>query len=161
VALEGGLVGLALAGAGDGTLEVGARLAAVALVSLVAALVLGWSSLIPVSLVLLGAAYATRLAVDDAPVDTKAPLFAAGLFLAAELAYWSLDERIAAKADAGEDLRRAAVVAALGLGALAAAGAVLAAADVAQARGLAVDVLGALAATAALLVVLLVARRES
>jgi hypothetical protein len=159
--LAAGLVGLALAGADDSAVELGARLAAISLVSLVAAIVLGWSSLIPVSLVFLGSVYAAHLAIDDAPLDAKAPLLAAGLYLTAELAYWSLDERAAARADPGEAMRRAGVVVALGLAALAAAAVVLAAADIARAQGLAIDLLGAAAAASVLLVVVFVTRRDT
>ena len=159
--MAAGLVGLALVGADETAVEVGARFAAISLVSLVAALVLGWASLIPVSLVFLGAVYAAHLALDDVPLDAKAPLLAAGLYLTAELAYWSLDERTAARTDPGDGLRRAGVVIALGLAALAAAGVVLAAADVARAQGLAVDLLGAAAAAAVLLVVLFLTRRDT
>jgi hypothetical protein len=150
---------LALAGAGDHAVEVGARLAALALLALVSALVLGWSSFVPLSLALLGATYAVHLSVDDTALDTKAPLFAAGLLLTAELAYWSLEERERVRSEPGDSLRHLGLVAALGLLGLVAAAAVLAVADLARAGGLAVDVLGAAAAAAVLLVVVLLARR--
>lgn len=137
----------------------GVRLSAVSLVSLAAALVLGWSSFVPVSLVFVGAAYATRLGVDDVPLDVKAPLFGAGLFLTAELAYWSLEERERVWSGPGDGLRRLGMVALLGLAALISGGALLVAADLLRTRGLAIDLLGAAAAAAALLVVVLIGRR--
>lgn len=137
------------------------RIAAVALVALVAALVLGWSSLLPVSLVVLGGIYAVQLSVDDAALDGASPMFAAGLYVTAELGYWSLEERERVRAEPGEGLRRAGFVAALGLGALLVASVLLVVVDAFRAGGLAVDVLGAAAAAAALLAVVVLARRES
>ena len=65
----------------------------VAFVALVVAVVLGWSPLVPVAVALVGGTYAVELAIDDAPLDVSVPVIALGLLLAAELAYWSLDER--------------------------------------------------------------------
>lgn len=139
--------------------QVGARVAAVALVALVAALVLGWSSLLPASLVLLGGIYAAQLGVDDAALDGASPMFAAGLYVTAELGYWSLEEREWVRAEPGEGLRRAGFVAALGLGSLLVASGMLVLVDAVRAGGLAVDVLGAAAAAAALIAVVVLARR--
>ncbi len=150
---------LALVDAGDVAEAVGVRLVALALLALLAAIVLGWSPLVPVSLLLLGAAYATHLAADDPALDTTAPLVAAGLLVTAELAYWSLEERGAIRVDPGESLRHLGLVTLLALGGLVAGGALLAVADVARTDGLAIDLLGATAAAGALLVVVLHARR--
>jgi hypothetical protein len=128
------------------------------LVVLVAALVLGWPRLVPVAFGLLVGVYALYLSVDDAALDGTAPVFAAGVLVAAELAYWSLEELDEVRAEAGESLRRLGFVALLGAAALLVSGGVLALADVARTRGLAVDVLGASAAAAVLLVVLLARR---
>jgi hypothetical protein len=135
------------------------RVVAIAVVALVAALVLGWSWLLPASLLVLGGLYATQLAVDDAALDTVAPMFAAGLFTTAELGYWSLEERERVRAEPGEGLRRAGFVAAFGLGALLLASGLLALVDAVRAGGLAVDILGAAAAAAALLSVVVLSRR--
>ena len=94
-------------------------------------------------------------------LDTLAPLLAAGLLLAAELAYWSLEERQNVRTEAREQLRRLAVVAALALGSLFVGAVLLAVADVARTRGLAVDLVGAAAAAGALLLLVLVARRPA
>ncbi len=139
--------------------EAGARVVLVALVVLVASLVLGWAPLLPAALVLLGGVYAAQLYVDDATLDGAAPLFAAGLYVTAELGYWSLEERERVEAEPGEGLRRVAVVAVLGLVALVISALLLSLADIGRTRGLAVDVLGAAAAAAALLAVVLLARR--
>ena len=150
---------LALLDAGDVALTVGVRLVALATLALVGAIVLGWSPLVPVSLLLLGAAYATHLAADDPALDTTAPLVAAGLLLTAELAYWSLEEREEISAEGGESLRHLGLIALLALGGLVAGSALLAVADLARTEGLAIDLLGAAAAAGALLVVVLYARR--
>jgi hypothetical protein len=129
---------------GDETLQaVDVRVAAVALVALVAAVVRGWPVLVPVAVTLVGGTYAAQLAVDDAPLDLAAPALAVGLFLAAELAYWSLDERSRFVADPGLGVRRAALVAASGLAIFVASSALLVVVDEVRARGLALDLAGA------------------
>jgi hypothetical protein len=126
----------------------------------VAAIVLGWPTLVPASLVLLGSMYGAELAIDDAPLDAATPLFAGGLLLMAELAYWAIDEREPVSTDRGENLRRLAFVALLGLGALLIAAVLLALVDVTRTGGLAIDLIGAAAAAAALLAVVLFNRRR-
>ncbi|MGH3134371.1 MAG: hypothetical protein ACRDNY_11650 [Gaiellaceae bacterium] len=160
VACAAGLAALPLARADDEALvEIGFRVVAVALLALVAGIVLGRPSLLPASLVLLGGLYGAELAVDDAPLDAAAPLAAAGLLVAAELGYWSIEERGLVQTIPGEGLRRLAFVATLGLGALLLAAVLLVLVDAVRAGGLAVDLLGAAAAAAALLAVVLLARR--
>jgi len=137
----------------------GLRVVLVALLVLVAALVLEWAPLLPASLALLGGVYAAQLYADDARLDGAAPLVAAGLYVTAELGYWSLEERERVEAAPGEGLRRLAIVTLLGLVALVVAATLLALADIVRTRGLAVDILGAAAAAAALLAVVLLTRR--
>ena len=136
------------------------RVAALAAVVLLAAIVNGWSPLVPIGVAVAGGLYAAELAVDDAPIDTAAPAIAAGLFFAAELAYWSLDERHGVRGDPGDGLRRATFVALLGVGAFAVAAALLALADGIDAHGLALDLVGAAAAVTALATIALVARER-
>jgi hypothetical protein len=153
-----GLAALPLTRAGEsgrGAALVGA-LAALAV--LAGALVSGWSRLVPVALLLVGAVYAAQLTIDDMPLDVAAPAFAAGLLVAAELAYWSLDERERVRGERGDALRRLGYVAGLGIAASVVAAALLATSDGVRARGLGVDVAGAAAAAVALLVVVFVAR---
>jgi hypothetical protein len=150
---------LALVDAGDDALAAGVRVVALAVLALLAGIVLGWSPLVPVSLLLLGSAYATHLALDDPGLDGTAPLVAAGLLVTAELAYWSLEEREEIRSERGESLRHLGVVALLALGGLVAGSVLLAVADLARTEGLAIDLLGAGAAAGALLVVVLYARR--
>ena len=156
-----GVSALALVHAGDDALVVGVRLVAVGVITLVAAIVLGWSSLVPASVGLVGAAYAVHLGLDDPALDTRAPLLAAGLLLAAELAYWSLEEVQNVRTEAREQLRRLAVVVLLALAGLLVGAVLLAVADVARTRGLAVDLLGVAAAASALLLLVLVARQRA
>ena len=137
------------------------RVAAVAAVVLVAAVVHGWAWLIPASITVVGGAYAAELAIDDARLDLAAPLVAVGLALAAELAYWSLDERCKATGDVGQGLRRAALVALVGVVALVLAAALLVLVDEVRTRGLGLDLVGALAAAAVLATVLVAARAQS
>jgi hypothetical protein len=134
------------------------RVAAISLLALVAALVLGWTPLIPVSIVVVGGAYAAQLAIDDAALDASVPVVAAGLLVAAELAYWSLEERDRVQGDGGDRLRRVVFVAGLGLGALVVAAALLALVDAVRTTGLAVDVVGAAAAAVALFAIVIAAR---
>jgi hypothetical protein len=152
------VVALPLARGDDAFRTVGVRVGAVAFLALVAAIVLGWSFLVPIAAALAGGLYGVELAIADAPLDVAAPAVAAALLLSAELAYWSLEERTRWRGEPGAGLRRAALVALLGVGALIVAAALLALVDAVRARGLALDLLGALAAAAVLATVLAVAR---
>ena len=143
---------------GDAFQEFGVRIGAVAFIALVAGIVLGWTPLIPVSAALAGGLYGSELAISDAPLDVAAPGVASALLLCAELAYWSGEERTRWLGDAGDGLRRAAVVALLGACAFFVAATLLALVDAARTRGLAVDLLGAIAAVTVLATVLVVAR---
>jgi hypothetical protein len=146
---------------GQGTFEhADVRVAAVAFVALVAAIVQGWAWLVPASIALVGGSYAAQLAIDDVPLDAAAPLVAVGLLLAAELAYWSLDERTRATGDAGQGLRRAALVALGAVVALVLGSSLLALVDELRARGLALDLVGVLAAVAVVVTVLVTARDQ-
>lgn len=149
-----------LARGDDAFQEIDVRVAAVALIALVAAVVHGWSWLVPSAIVLVGGAYAVELAIDDAPLDLAAPAVAVGLVLTAELAYWSLDERSRAAGDAGQSFRRAALVSGGAAGAFVLASALLALADEVRGRGLALDVVGAIAAVAIVVIVLTTVRSQ-
>jgi hypothetical protein len=144
--------------AGGGVEHAGVRVSAVALLALAVILVLGLPSLVPVPFVLVGGVYAAQLAVDDVPLDAGAPAVAAGLLVAVELTYWSLDERDRVKSEPGDDLRRVAYLAGLGVMALLVATVLLALADAIRTRGLGMDVAGAAAAALALLAVFVFAR---
>jgi len=148
-----------LARGGDTLQAVDVRVAAVAFVVLVASVVRGWPVLVPVALILVGGAYAAELAIDDAPLDLAVPAIAVGLFLAAELAYWSLDERGRSVGDAGMGLRRTALVAASGLAiVLASSLLLLVVIDEVRARGLALDLAGAMAAVSVIVIIVVLGR---
>lgn len=147
-----------MARGGDAFQEFGVRIGAVAFLALVAAIVLGWTPLIPVSAALAGGLYGAELAISDAPLDIAAPGVAAALLLCAELAYWSGEERTRWLGDAGDGLRRAAVVAILGAGAFFVSAVLLVLVDAVRTRGLAVDLLGAIAAVTVLATVVVMAR---
>jgi hypothetical protein len=140
--------------------KVGIRVAALAFVALVAAVVRGWHVLVPVAVALVAGGYAAELAIDDAPLDLAAPAVAIGCFFAAELAYWSLDERIRVAGDRGEGLRRAAFLALVALAIFLVASGLLALVDEVRARGVALDLVGALAAVGVLVAVVAAARRQ-
>jgi len=147
---------------GDETFqEFDVRVAAVAFVALLAAIVQGWSWLVPAAIALAGGSYAVELAIDDAPLDVAVPIVAVGLLLAAELAYWSLDERRRVPGDPGQGLRRAALVALGAASALVVASGLLALVDEVRGRGIALDVVGAVAAVAVVVTVLATARGQS
>jgi hypothetical protein len=131
------------------------RVSAIGLVVLVAAIVRSWPVLVPVALVLVCGGYAAELAIDDAPLDSTAPVLAAAVLIAAELAYWSIEEAERVTGMPGEAWRRAVFVAALGLGALVVGSLLLVLADAVHQTSLALDVTGALAAAAALTLVVL------
>ena len=143
---------------GDAFQAFGIRIGAAAFLALVAGVVLGWSPLIPVSAALAGGLYGAELAIADAPLDAAAPGVAAALLLSTELAYWSGEERTRWLGDAGDGLRRAAVVALLGVVAFFVSAVLLALVDAVRARGLALDLLGAIAAVTVLATVLVAAR---
>ncbi|HUG65950.1 MAG TPA: hypothetical protein VMK83_12090 [Gaiellaceae bacterium] len=136
------------------------RVAAVAFLALVAAVVLAWPALVPLAAVLVGGLYGAELAIADEPLDVAAPAVAGALLLSVELAYWSLEERGRWKSDPGENLRRGAFVALLCVAALLVSALLLALVDTVRARGLALDLLGATAAAAVLVTVLVAARRQ-
>ena len=132
-----------------------------AAVVLLAAIVNEWPPLVPIAVAAAGGIYAVELALDDAPIDLAAPAIAVGLFLTAELAYWSLDESERIPGDQGDGLRRAAVVGLLGVAAFVVSSALLVLANGIRARGLALDIVGAAAAVAALAAIALLAREKS
>jgi hypothetical protein len=138
----------------------GARAGAIALLLLVAGIVLSWVALVPMAVAAAGGLYAVELAIADTPLDVAAPAVAAGLFLSAELAYWSLDGRERWSGDPGEGLRRVAFVALLAVGALLVSALLLVLADGVRAGGLALELLGAVAAVAVVATVLVVARGQ-
>jgi hypothetical protein len=133
-----------------------ALLGAAAVLLLALSVAAALPSLIPWPIVLLAAEYAWSLGGGD--VNTLSPLVAGALLVIAELAYWSLELR--SRTHDAERLaeRRAGLIAALGIGAVALGGLVLAATSVRVGTGIAADLVGTAAAVAALAVVATLAR---
>lgn len=142
-------------------LDAGFRIAALALLALVAGLVLAQPALVPVSLVALGALYGAQLVEEDAPLDAAAPFFGAGLLLTAELAYWSLEEREGVRGERGEAFRRVAIVVGFAAASLVVTAVLLVLVDLVRAGGLAINVAGAAAAAAVLLAIVVAARERA
>jgi hypothetical protein len=117
-----------------------------------------WTSLLPLGLFCIGASYGMHLALHEGSVDAAAPLVAGALFLAAELAYWSLER--GAPSRRGATVRRAGGVA---LGALLTAlvGSLVLVAASGVSGGVALEALGVLAALLTLGAVALLASRAS
>jgi hypothetical protein len=97
--------------------------------------------------VVLGGAYAGLFLVREGSVDTRAPLYGAGFFLVAELAFSALELR-AGTAERGLLGRRAALVIALAFGGIVLGAFTLAAASIPIEGGLALQAAGVAAAVA-------------
>jgi hypothetical protein len=97
---------------------------------------------------LLGAAYATELALGGGPVDTRAPLEAAGLLLVAELAYDSLEQGVARASPELAGLR-VALLTALIVGSIALGAGILVVAAIPLQGGVGLTAVGVAAAAVA------------
>lgn len=117
-----------------------------------------WPVLLGPALAASAAAYATLLAIDEPPLDTRAAGVAAALLVVGELTGWAR-ELAGTKDEPGGAWRRPAWIAGAGIGALTLGWVVLAVADLTRVGGLAVEAVGALAALAALAVVTQLAGR--
>jgi hypothetical protein len=110
------------------------------------------------SLLLLGTEYAVALLLrGEGALEGAAPLVGAGLLLAAELAYWSIDLS-PGPADAGLAARRLGAVAGLAAGSLALGSLVIVLTTVPLGGGLAWDLVGIAAAAATLALIARLAR---
>ena len=119
-----------------------------------------WTPAVPMAVVLVGGGWAAALLLEGEGVDGAAPLVAAGLFVAAELAYWATAGRAVA-VDVGLVRRQAATVAGIA-GASVCLGTLLLLVGGASVRGgLPLEALGVAAAIAALAVVARLARGAS
>jgi hypothetical protein len=126
---------------------------------LAAALVRPRAALVPWGLASLGAAYAVALVVSDRDLDPRAGFVAAGLFLAGELAYWSIEARAWPVEDSDAARVRLAVMLILALAGVT-VGTLLVAAGAAVPSDLGlVQVAGVLGAVGALLALALLPRR--
>jgi hypothetical protein len=116
--------------------------------------------LVAPGLALVGGEYALLVAADEDSLDARAPLVAAGLLAAGELAAWSTELRAPVVDEAGMWWRRVALVGVEATGAYVVATVLLALADSGVRGGLLLEVVGVVAlAAGALAVVRLAARR--
>lgn len=125
------------------------------------ALVRGRAGLVGPALILLAAAYAARLEALDPGLQGRAPLAAAALVAAGELAYLSIALRLPVAQERGLVVGRAAMAGSEALGAALVAALVLAAAGLPAAGGAGGDALGVIAAAVALGLVAALARRQA
>jgi hypothetical protein len=129
--------------------------AAIFLLSL--AVTAGRSAPIPFAMLLLGAVYA----IPHGDRAIPAPIYGSGLLLTAELAYWSLEERVRGRVQAGVGAPRMLAILAVAGAAIPASALVLAAAETDVARSPALTAAGAAAAVACLGLLAALARLRS
>jgi hypothetical protein len=137
--------------------EVAAGVGAAGVLLVALALAGRWPSLLPLGLVGVGTAYAVYLSLRTGSVDSRAPLIAGALFIAAELGYWSM-ERQEGRADRAVLVRRISFLAlgALGTGIL---GGVLLLVAGGDSGGVALEAAGIVAAVVLLAVIAFLAAR--
>ncbi|HUK94328.1 MAG TPA: hypothetical protein VLU96_04655 [Gaiellaceae bacterium] len=140
----------------DGWLAVG--LGALGLAGLAVGLVFRWSAALAFGIALLGAEQAVRLAAGPRQADPWIPLYAIAFLFTAELAWWSIEPRVAAWAESEVAGWRLVTIglACAGAGLLGAL--VLLAAGTPVGGGIGLELVGVVAATAAVVVVAVVAR---
>jgi hypothetical protein len=138
--------------------EVLVAVGAVGLLALCLGVALRWSAALAVGVALLGAQQGVRLALGPDALDAWTPLYAGGLLLSAELAWWSLEPRVRAWSQPGTAARRAATVVLGCMGATVVAALVLVAAGGPTGGGVALELVGVAAAAAALALVAYVTR---
>jgi hypothetical protein len=132
---------------------------AAALVLVFAALVVGWSTLLPWAVALLGGAYVGSLFVEHVSTDLAAPGYGVALFLVYELAVWSLQERARVRVELRAHVLRAGAVVAIAVLGAAAGFAALAASSLRVSGGLVWEGIGVAAAAAAVALVTTSGRR--
>jgi hypothetical protein len=121
-------------------------LGSASLTLLVVGLALAWSAPVAAALGLIGAEYALRFATGPRSLDAWTPLYAGGLLLAAELAYWSVERRIAVHVEPAIVVRRAGWVIAVSAAGTALAAALLVAAGLPIEGGTGLEAIGVIAA---------------
>ena len=117
-----------------------------------------WGAALALGMVLLGGEQALRLELGPGTVDPWTPVYAAGLLLTAELAWWSIEPRVPAWSDAAVVLRRVGTIAGLCAAAAVVAALIVLAAGAPLHGGLSLELAGVLAAIAAVGVVAGLAR---
>ncbi len=122
------------------------------------ALALRSASLLPWALVAVAAQYALWLELRGGRIDERAPAVAAGLLLAAELGYWSLERTVTGEAAGELTARRLLSILALLSVALLVGTAVLAVGSISLGGSAAVEAVGVAAAVGVLALVTRLAR---
>jgi hypothetical protein len=112
---------------------------------------------IPFALAVLAALYVA----PEGERAIAAPLFAGGLFLAAELAYWAVDERLDADAEPETFTPRLLAILAVAGASTVVGAVVLAASEIGSGRSPALTAAGALAAVACVALLVVLARDAS
>jgi hypothetical protein len=123
---------------------------------LAGALAAGVPAVVVPGLLALGAEYALSL---GSAVDGRAPLYAAGLLVVAELSYWSLERRIDIAAEPDTVRVRAVLVAVLAAAAIVLGGIMLGLVGLRLGGGIGWELVGLVAAVGALALVAMLARR--
>jgi hypothetical protein len=118
-----------------------------------------WPSLLPWGLAGVGAGYAVFVSLRTGTADARAPFVCAGLFAAAELAFWSIEVR-GGKSEWAVVVRRLALVVLAALGA-ALTGALLLVLAAGTTGGVGLEAIGVLAAVLAVALVTLLAARAT
>ena len=117
-----------------------------------------WNAPLVLGLACLGAEQAVRLTDGPSRVDPWTPVYAVGFLLAAELAWWSIEPRVAAWSDLGVLIRRLTAIAVCCVGGALLAALVVLAAGAPLRGGVGLELIGVVAAVAAIAVVAAVAR---
>jgi hypothetical protein len=128
------------------------------LLALCVGLAARWGAALAFGVALVGAEQAVWLARGPDALDPWTPLYAGAFLLVAELAWWSLEERVPAWAERGAAPGRLLTVLFACVGGSIVAALVVLAAGAPIHGGFALELAGVLAATAALAVVAAVAR---
>ncbi|HKD33816.1 MAG TPA: hypothetical protein VKB73_10130 [Gaiellaceae bacterium] len=117
-----------------------------------------WSAALAVGIAFLGAEQGVRVGLGSSTVDPWMPVYAAGFLLAAELAWWSIEPRVAAWSDLEVLLRRLLAIVGCCIGGAILAALVVLAAGAPLHGGFGLELVGVVAAVAAVVVVAVVAR---
>jgi hypothetical protein len=144
--------------AGSETFPAVVTLGALAVVAVAVAVALGQHEPLVAALVLLAAAYAVILAIDEPPLDGRSAIVGALMLAVGEIGYLSLGARTAVTDEAGTLARRIAWAMTEVLLALGAAATVLIVVDVFRTGGIVVEAVGVAAAATAVGLLVLAAR---
>jgi hypothetical protein len=137
-------------------------LAALGVVLLTLGLLAQSSGAVGFALAALGGTYAVLFAAEGARLDRLAPGYAAGLFLVAELAFWSIESRVPAWSDSELVIWRLARLALACAGAAVLGAVVVADASAAgRGGGLLLETLGVAAAIGAIVLTTALVRRTA